>query len=121
MGPLLIVLCALAGVFRAFHDCMTFTPTALAKWGPFFDSSTSWTRKYADYYHDPVTPRFWGSTTVFVFVSDAWHLSNALSWGCADAALLIAGWQQYRWYVVAGVAARRIVFEPLFSRLRKLS
>ena len=119
MGPLLVALCALAGGLRAVHDCLTHSPSALARWGPFWDASTSWTRKYADYYNDPVTPRFWGSTTVFVALSDAWHLSNALSWACIDAALLIAGWQPYRWYVIAAVVARRIIFEPLYKFLRK--
>ena len=119
MGALLVALCALAGGLRAFHDCLTHSPTALAKWGPFFDASTSWRLKYADYYNDPVTPRFWGSTTVFVAFSDAWHLSNLLSWGCADAAVVLAGWHEFRWYVVAGVVARRVVFEPLYALLRK--
>ena len=119
MPALLIALCALAGVFRAFHDCLTHAPATLAKWGPFWDARTSWTLKYRDYYHDPVTPRFWGSTTLFVFASDAWHLSNALSWGCADAAVLLAGWPTCRWAVLAGVGLRRLLFEPLYRFLRK--
>ena len=119
MDFLLIALCGLAGAFRAVHDCLTFSPGALARLGPFFDARTSWLRKYKDYYRDPVTPKFWGATTVFVFVSDAWHLSNMLAWGCLDAALLIAGWQPFRWVVVGGIVLRRCIFQPLFSYLRK--
>ena len=116
---LLIALCGLAGAFRAVHDTLTFSPGALARFGPFWDARTSWLRKYADYYHDPVTPKFWGSTTVFVAVTDMWHLSNLLAWSCLDAALLVAGWPLYRWVVVGAVVLRRCIFQPLFSLLRK--
>ena len=119
MEWLLIVLCGLAGGLRAVHDCLTHSPAALAKWGPFWDARTSWTLKYADYYHDPKTPRFWGSTTLFVACTDAWHLSNGLSWGCMDAAFLLAAYPVYHWYAVAAVVVRRVVFEPLYSFLRK--
>ena len=119
MAALLIALCALAGAFRAVHDCLTHAPAALAKWGPFWDARTSWTLKYKDYYHDPKTPRFWGSTTLFVALTDAWHFSNLLSWGCMDAAFLLAAWPAYHWYAVAAVVARRVVFQPLYAFLRK--
>ena len=119
MAGLLIALLALAGALRAIHDTLTHSPGALARWGPFWDARTSWTRKYRDYYKDPVTPRFWGSTTVFVALTDAWHLSNLLSWACADAAFLLAAFPTYRWYAVTAVLARRLVFEPLYSMLRK--
>ena len=119
MSAALLVLCALAGGFRAVHDCLTHEPGALARWGPFWDARTSWRRKYRDYYNDPKTERFWGSTTVFVFATDAWHLFNALSWACMDAAVLVAAWQPYRWYAVAGIVLRRVVFEPLYRHLRK--
>jgi hypothetical protein len=51
--------------------------------------------------------------------SDAWHLSNTLSWAAADAAFLVAAWPGYRWWAVVGVALRRVVFQPLYSWLRK--
>ena len=119
MTWILLLLGGLAGAFRAVHDCLTFSPGALARFGPFWDARTSWLRKYKDYYNDPTTPRFWGSTTVFVAVTDMWHLSNMLAWACLDAALLVAGWQPYRWVVVGAVVLRRCIFQPLFSLLRK--
>jgi hypothetical protein len=119
MGALLVVLLALAGAFRAFHDCLTHAPAALAKWGPFWDARTSWQLKYKDYYATGTTPAFPGSTTLLVAFTDAWHLSNLLAWACADAAFLVAAFPAYRWWAVAAVAARRCAFEPLYSFLRK--
>ena len=118
---LLVVLCALAGVFRAFHDCLTHSPVALAKWGPFWDASTSWTRKYKDYYNDPKTPRFWGATTVFVAWTDAWHASNALLGACWAVIALLACWLGWAsiWWLVAGLLINKLIFEPLYSFLRK--
>ncbi|MGI4884295.1 MAG: hypothetical protein ACRYFR_04980 [Janthinobacterium lividum] len=118
MVGLLIALLALAGALRAVHDTGTHAPAKLAKWGPYWDALESWKLKYRNY---DVTkgPRFWGSTTVFVALTDGWHLTNLLSWGCADAALLLAAWPAYRWGAVAAVGARRLVFQPLYSWLRK--
>ena len=119
MTWILLLLGALAGGLRAVHDTLTHSPGALARFGPFWDARTSWVLKYRDYYNDPKTPRFWGSTTLFVAWTDAWHASNALCWACMDAALLVAAWQPYRWVVVGAIVLRRVIFEPLYSYLRK--
>ena len=42
----------------------------------FWDASISWQNKYKE---DSMTePRFYGSTTLFVFMTDAWHLFKFL-------------------------------------------
>jgi hypothetical protein len=114
----LLLLMALAGAFRAAHDTMTHDPQKLAKWGPFWDSATSWKRKYKN--SDPTAgPAFPGATTLLVAFTDGWHLSNLLSWACADATFLLAAWPAYHWHAVAAVAVRRVVFQPIYSLLRR--
>ena len=116
---LLILLLAGAGVFKAVADALAHGSARLTALGPWWDYATSWQRKYKDYYAGDKRPRFWGSSTVFVGLSDAWHCANLLSWACADAAFLLAAFPAYRWYAVTAVLARRLVFEPLYSWLRK--
>jgi hypothetical protein len=133
MAWLLIGLLAVAGAFRAVHDTLTHSPdnNRLRDWARtrpfrikgfcwwlFIDTQASWNNKYKN--GDPKQgPAFWGSTTVFVAFTDLWHLSNLLSWAAADAAFLLAAFPAYRWWAVSAVAARRIVFQPLYSWLRK--
>jgi hypothetical protein len=115
---LLIALWGLAGAFRAVHDTLTHSPGALAGWGSFWNATTSWQRKYKN--HDSTQgPAFLGSTTVFVALTDAWHLSNLLAWLCVDAGLLLVAWPALHWWAVAAVVVRRVVFQPLYSLLRK--
>ena len=119
MAYLLVGLLLLAGAGKAISDSLAHGSARLAALGPWFDNATSWQRKYRDYYGGDKRPRFWGSTTFLVFLTDGWHFFNALSGACTDAALLVGAWPVYRWYAVAAVVARRIVFQPLYSFLRK--
>lgn len=119
MNLILLVLFGAAGAFRAVHDAIAHGAPRLTARGPWWNNATSWTLKYRNYYGGDKRPRFWGATTVLVFLTDGWHCFAALSWACADAALLIAAWQPYRWYAVGAVVLRRVIFEPLYSFLRK--
>lgn len=117
---LLIILLILAGLARAFHDAQSFTPGCLARFGAWWDNRESWRNKYKN--HDPAAgPAFPGATTWAVGFTDAWHFTNLLACACADAVFLLAAWPAYQWWAVAGVVARRVVFEPVYSRLRKLA
>ena len=123
MEPLLISLLALlligAGVGKALADAIAHGSPRLSERGPWWNNATSWTRKYKDYYGGDKRPRFVGATTVLVFLTDGWHFFTAVSWACADAAVLVGAWPVYRWYAVFGIVARRIVFEPIYRQLRK--
>ena len=119
MTLLLVILLTLAGAAKAVADALAHGSEKLRALGPFFDNATSWQRKYRDYYGGDKRPRFFGSTTFLVFLTDGWHFFNALSGACTDAALLVGAWPVYRWYAVAAVVARRIVFVPLYALLRK--
>ena len=119
MAYLLIGLLLLAGVGKALADADAHGSPLLRRWFPRWSGPDSWQFKYRAYYRDPATPRFWGSTTVLVFLTDLWHFANFVTGVALDAAFLLAAWQPYRWYAVAAVVARRIVFVPLYSFLRK--
>ena len=118
MAALLIALLLGAGIGKALADAIAHGSARLTARGPWWNNATSWTRKYKDYYGGDKRPRFLGATTVLVFLTDAWHAFNALTWACADAALLVGAWPVYRWYAVAAVVARRVVFQPLYFFLR---
>ena len=119
MAWLLIALLALAGLSKAVADATAHDSGRMMRFGKWFDNRTSWQRKYRDYYAGDKRPAFPGATTVLVFVTDAWHFFTMLSWLCADAAFLLVAFPACRWYAVAAVAARRCVFQPAYSLLRK--
>jgi hypothetical protein len=114
-----IALGLLAGLARAAHDAASFTPGCLARFGQFWDNRTSWLNKYKN--RDATAgPAFLGATTWLVAFTDGWHLSNLAAWAAADAAALWAAWGSPKWWWAVGyVLARRVVFEPVYSRLRK--
>lgn len=130
---LLSALLLLAGLFRAVHDTLTHSPQANRLldwartkpfkvegfcWWTFIDSASSWTNKYKN--HDAAQgPAFWGSTTIFVGLTDAWHLSNALAWLCFEVAYLLVAWPTYHWWALLPLAVRRLVFEPAYAWFRK--
>lgn len=57
-----------------FHKSIFNEPS---KYNPlFWDASISWKNKYKE--NSMTEPKFYGSTTIFVFVSDAWHFFKFL-------------------------------------------
>jgi len=78
-----IILIILAGICKAVMDTVAdhydnsiFASKDFNKY--FWDKSISWMNKYKN--DMPPRERFWGSTTIFVFVTDAWHLFQFLSY-----------------------------------------
>lgn len=114
----LLALLLLAGVGKAVADAQAHGSPRLLRWFPRWAGPESWRLKYRN--SDPVLgPRFWLSTSLLVAFTDLWHFANLLMWAAADAAILVAGWVPYRWWAVGAVVARRLVFAPLYSWLRK--
>ena len=72
----------LAGAFNATMDVLSFRyKTSIfnkyTKLSTFFDPQKSWVNKYK--YNDPkLGPKFFGSETFLVFLTDAWHLAKML-------------------------------------------
>lgn len=67
-----------------------FIMTFLPKW--WGDPHYTWERKYAPNQPDPneyTVPRFWGSTTIFVFLTDAWHFFQFIMLSSLFTALVL--------------------------------
>ena len=118
MALLYVALFLLAGLSKAVADATAHGSPRLLAWFPRWSGPDSWKYKYK-YGSSTAGPRFFGSTTVFVAVTDLWHFSNAITYLCLDAAWLLATWPALRWYAVAAVVARRVVFQPAYAFLRK--
>lgn len=87
----------------------------------FWLKTESWVNKWKRYKtgklvvkkHNPdgsvvYKPRFWGSSTVFVFITDGWHLVQFLQWSFVTFAVLAAfpfsGWRYWlAWLVLKGL------------------
>jgi hypothetical protein len=58
-----------------YHKCIfKFNPDKYNQL--FWDASISWKNKYKE--NSMTEPKFYGSTTMFVFTTDAWHLFKFL-------------------------------------------
>lgn len=117
MAALYVALFLLAGLGKAVADATAHGSSRLSKLSPWF-TAESWRLKYRNGDHAQ-GPRFFGSTTVFVAVTDGWHFANAVTGVCLDAAWLLATWPTLHWYAVAAVLARRVAFQPAYAFLRK--
>ena len=87
----------LAGLFNGVMDTLQFHygSSPFPKDSLFWNPSLSWRNKYKN--GDPGQgPRFPGSTTIFVLVTDGWHLMKALNLAFYRLAIVLAGaafWQ----------------------------
>ena len=120
------MLLALAAIAKAAVDVLTHAEGAniFEQLGPWWDARTSWKRKYWDYDSGDLRPRFWGSKTVLVALTDFWHLTDFvyLSAYLVGALLLgaaLAGQPGWVWLVTAaGVKAGfGGVFEVFYRRV----
>jgi hypothetical protein len=87
MIALTIIGMLLAGLAEGMMDKLQFhLPEKL--WGNnFWDPGISWMNKYGP----DGTYRFWGSTTVLVFLTDGWHLMKWVRNRGVDLAMLGCG------------------------------
>jgi hypothetical protein len=71
-----LLLVAVSGLAKAVQDTLTFHfSSSVFKNLPAWNPILSWKNKWKN--GDPLQgERFWGSSTVFVFVTDAWHLAQ---------------------------------------------
>jgi hypothetical protein len=78
-----IIIICIAGISKAIMDKLQFHYNkSIFKQNPpkynqqFWNPLLSWQNKYKE--NSMVEPKFKGSTTFFVFVTDAWHLSQTV-------------------------------------------
>lgn len=72
------ILLVLAGIFKAVMDLIAHEKLTFL--GKFFDPKESWKLKYKK--GNIGKPRFFLSTTLLVWVTDAWHLFQSLYLNC---------------------------------------
>ena len=75
-----LLLLALAGVAKSAVDILTHQPdnNTLSARGGWFDARLSWKLKYKDYDKGDLRPRFLGSKTWLVSLTDFWHAADAV-------------------------------------------
>lgn len=82
-----IILASIAGMSKAIMDKLQFHyHKCIFKFDPvrynqnFWDPTLSWSNKYKE--GSMTDPKFFGSTSYFVFLTDAWHLFQMLMLIC---------------------------------------
>ena len=106
----LVLIClGLAGLANGICDSLIFhyPKTGFEKGDNFWDPYASWVNKYKN---GDVNqgPKFPGSTTVFVWLTDAWHLFKMLQLFCIKMAVLFAASMAVKrplWYWAFAFAA----------------
>ena len=120
MWYLTIIFLVIAAICKAVKDTLEFhyDYSIFAKcnakyWNPL----TSWRNKYKE---DLKTPKFWGSTTIFVMFTDAWHLFDFLQTLTMLLAIVLYGTMIY-WAVdlVIFYVIFCCVFELFYSLIFK--
>lgn len=84
MKILVIVLIVIAALSKAVKDTLNFHygNSIFSKLQPeqWWNPSISWVNKYKS--AQDLRPKFWGSTTIFVMITDAWHLFDFIGIIC---------------------------------------
>ena len=90
------VLILISGISKAIMDKISYhyDKSIFKKLGPFWNPEESWKFKYKN--NDPDQgERFLGSTTIFVSLTDAWHLFNLIRNFCLVSAIAVASMNFY--------------------------
>lgn len=108
-----LALIVLAGVCNGIMDTLAFhypTQSILPQDSRFWNPEISWQNKYAadaeGVLLKPLRPKFTGSTTIFAWATDGWHLFKTLFQALQRlAVVLLASW------------AFSLAWRPLYRRL----
>ena len=119
----------LVGVLQAVMDTLDFhygsSVFARLKKSQFWDQDQSWGNKWAKAPNGEIMvnkPRFWGSSTFLVWLTDGWHLTET----CRNSAIVLAvlffpsismDWW-FLIYLVAGKIIIGVSFEATFRLLK---
>ena len=121
MWYLTIIFLVIAAICKAVKDAVEFhyDYSIFSKFNAkYWNPSISWKNKYKG---DLKTPKFWGSTTVFVMFTDAWHLFDFLQ--LVSFLLAIIFYNKMIYFVVDFVIFYILfcgVFELFYSLIFKL-
>ncbi|WP_216726124.1 hypothetical protein [Hymenobacter siberiensis] len=122
------VLLGIAATAKAAVDTLTHQAgnNIFEAMGSWWDARTSWKNKYkpGSWEAGHPTPRFWGSTSLFVFVTDFWHFADfiyltafLLSGLLCGLAIADSPWWAVPLVVLTYKAAFGAVFELLYQRV----
>lgn len=128
MIPSGVFLC-LVGVLQAVMDTLDFhygsSVFMRLKNQQYWDQDVSWKNKYAKADGNEVwinKPRFLGSTTVFVWVTDGWHLTEAFRNTAIVLSVLFFPGIALDWWFLAYLVAGKVIvgtsFEATFRALK---
>lgn len=116
MTTLIFVL--LAAIFAAAMDKVQhhYPKSIFSKWTwlkpEFADPKISWLNKYKDGVDSG--PKFWGSTTVLVFLTDLWHLLQFFFYKFMFLAVVFyAKWSAY-------IAVDFLIYHVIFTATKEL-
>jgi hypothetical protein len=85
MIPLILIL--LSGIFKAAADKIAFHGGIFQSWGPYWNMETGWRLKWKN--GDKAQgERFPGSSTIFVWTTDSFHLLQMLYLTCFFLAIV---------------------------------
>jgi hypothetical protein len=128
-----ILLIAFASIAEASMDVLNFHyyKSIFKNWNPYFwgDPASTYTNKYLNGDVD-LGPKFWGSTTIFVFLTDGWHLCKFLKYlnFVIGFSLLLVGMYNYTdnpfLIILIPIALARFIrivfFNLFFDKILKL-
>lgn len=112
------------------YSCMTLSGAAdgvnqaiihheLGRGNQFWDYAKSWKNKYRNFDAGDERAAFFGSKSIFVGFTDAFHLTRLIDRGCTLASISLSGYElkQYkkkdRWKVIA----KKLIISTLLNRL----
>lgn len=121
------LLLTVAAIAKAAVDVLTHQEgnNFFEQFGSWWDARTSWKNKYKDYDKGDLSPRFRGSTTVLVALTDFWHFADFIYLSAYLAAGLVFGialhdfaWWRIMLFALAIKGAFSVVFEFWYRKFR---
>lgn len=127
---ILIVLLVIAGIGKAIMDTLQFhfSTSVFKNKGYWWNPKDSWKNKYKN--RDPAQgPAFPGSTTIFVFVTDAWHFfqfiflnslfGSIIMYRLSEYSMTYFGWWGYIIDFLIMSILFRVIFQIFYSKILK--
>jgi hypothetical protein len=116
-----IILASIAGMSKAIMDKLQFHyHKCIFKFDPvrynqnFWDPTLSWSNKYKE--GSMTEPKFFGSTSYFVFLTDAWHLFQMLMLICLFIGIAIVSFYSVSFiFMMIKVIILRLFFGLSFT------
>lgn len=114
-----IIFIVLASICKSIKDTLNFhfETSVFRNLGKFWCPAISWKNKYKD---DLKTPKFFGATTFFVWITDGWHLFDFLQIVLTICAIVF--YTKIVWCIVdifIFYCIFTICFELIYRMLRK--